>query len=100
MPQALTTLSNQKASPKWTFRGRYGNASPASTSPGPGLYDSVAPDGSSKFSKAKRTVFGSGKRDGPGRAGQFGSPGPGLYTPRAETVKTSNPRFKFGTSTR
>jgi len=94
---ALQTLSTQKQSPKWTFRGKSGGGESKSTTPGPGAYNSIAPDGSSKFKKASRTLFGSSQRDA---NRSTAGPGPGQYTPAFDNLKSLSPRFGFGTSVR
>lgn len=95
---ALSTLSTQKSSPKWTFRGKHTNAESKSATPGPGAYTPIAPDGTSGYKKASRIIFGSSTRDE--RKGNSAMPGPGQYTPRFQGTSKTSPRFGFGTSVR
>lgn len=94
---ALTSLSTNKASPKWTFRGRPQSAgATANGTPGPGTY--TTPTSETKFGKARRCHFGSAPRERPQSAGA--SPGPGQYTPATTTHQKQSPRFGFGASVR
>lgn len=91
----LTTLSNVKQAPKWSFRGRGDPASmetPAKN-PGPGAYGVTQPD-KSKYTRAPAATFGTSSRDGPRSAA---CPGPGQYATR-QTECT--PKYGFGTSQR
>lgn len=93
---ALTALSTQKKSPKWSFRGKHASEAVTHT-PGPGAYTPAGPESSSKFKRGPRTMFGSSQRDGKGNTV---NPGPGQYSPRYENLQKVSPRFGFGTSVR
>jgi hypothetical protein len=91
----LTTLSTNKAAPKWTIGGgRPGSAglnAGRPGTPGPGTYaNNAANRPSPSFG------FGTSRREGlPGSQG----PGPGQYQP-LERPRSAGPVFKFGSSQR
>lgn len=80
-PRFATALSTCKSSPRFSFRGRPGDASKTNT-PGPGAYSHASPV-SDRFSTQPRHGFGTAQRD---RATDKGVPGPGQYKPH-ETRK-------------
>jgi hypothetical protein len=88
----ITTLSTVKASPKWSFKGRFDGKMSSQFAPGPGAYG-VPTD--PKTNRPPSFSFGSTARDG--HQG-IGNPGPGQYTPFDPNHCT--PKFGFGTAGR
>lgn len=89
----LSVCSNVQSSPKWSMRGKAGNAQKSGT-PGPGAYSST--DGFDKFNKSPNYGFGCAPRDGMRPAS---APGPGQYAP-ANPSKDVSAKYGFGTSDR
>ncbi|KAF4666382.1 hypothetical protein FOL47_004119 [Perkinsus chesapeaki] len=77
----LTTMSQVRTSPKWSFTGRTSSLSARGNMvPGPGQYR-VSRLGDIGGGPSFR--FGTGSRDGGDRGrSRYGSPGPGAYNPR------------------
>lgn len=94
----LTTLSNCRQAPKWSFRGRGGaneDRTAAGRNPGPGQYALIRPD-KVKYSRTPCAMFGSSSRDGPRG---HSCPGPGQYQQQA-ILADGTPKYGFGTSLR
>ncbi|PHJ23555.1 h-shippo 1 [Cystoisospora suis] len=78
----LTTLSNVRAGPKWSFGGRPRPTS-ASATPGPGAYE---PSNRPSSPSAPSYGFGSETR---GKAVAYRSPGPGAYDPNKQYARNA-----------
>jgi len=90
----ITTLSTNKGSPKYSFKGKGAEGRKPDT-PGPGAYASVYSESTTKYNKSPQYGFGGASRDG-NRASP--APGPGQYSPSdPSTVST---QYGFGTSSR
>lgn len=89
----LTTLSNNKTSPKWTFSGRYSGVQ-RPTTPGPGSYGRNEVAGSKQ--RCPAWGFGTSTRE-VGRAAS--APGPGQYDSISKTNRQA-PNYGFGSAPR
>ncbi|CEM15733.1 unnamed protein product [Vitrella brassicaformis CCMP3155] len=82
--QRLKVLSNVRANPKWTIKGRPRDLSPVVNVPGPGTYGRPAKEVESNQRTAATTVFGTSHRD---ELKPYQGPGPGAYQYAAEAGK-------------
>lgn len=94
----LTSLSNNRTSPKWTFSGRYGSTSRPVT-PGPGAYGGTRKEGQGNGCPA--WGFGTSTRDA-ARAVSAPAPvpGPGQYDCAAKNRGPTTPAHGFGSARR
>lgn len=96
----LTTLSNNKAAPKWSMgSGRRTSGSVNSIArpgtPGPGAYG-AASAASAAARLSPSYGFGTSRRD---QLNSNGLPGPGQYQPQ-DRPRSAGPVYKFGSSAR
>lgn len=88
----ITHLSNVKASPKWSFKGKAREGRKSET-PGPGTYGQSQE--AAKFNKAPQYGFGCAPRD---NMRPMSAPGPGQYQPKDPNNVSS--KYGFGTAQR
>lgn len=88
----ITNLSNVKASPKWSFKGKARDGRKSET-PGPGTYGGSQE--ASKFTRAPQYGFGCAPRD---NLRPMSAPGPGQYHPKDPTQISA--QYGFGTAVR
>lgn len=96
--QLLTTLSQNRQGPKWSFGAGKGDGTPAGArvrphTPGPGAYA-----GNSNNTKSRTPSWGFGT-SGREMSRSGSAPGPGQYAPKA-SQKAAAPFYGFGSSVR